>query len=450
MIRTNNFLLLCVPLLAFLLGTLLTTLVSARPAPVLPSAVESGRAADKSKSNMPRTGERLPAMDGFDEEFSKFLEHWKIPGASVAIVYKGKLVFARGYGYANTASKTPVKPDSLFRTCSISKLLTSVAILKLIEDGKLTFETAAFPLLKLPVEKEPSRRPDVRINSITIRNLLECSAGWNRKSQGDPMFSPIIQDAAREYSNTLRPTARAVIRYEYGHNLDFTPGTQFCYSNFEYAVLGEIISIVSGQKYEDYVREKILAPMGITAMIPGKTRQTAPGEVTYYPFLGESVGTSLFPNVRGPLPLEYGGDFCLEAMTADCGWLGSTIDMARFVSAVFGDCGPKLQPVSPEMARIMVSRPALECWRGKDTYFALGWEIENASSKDDFVAKKEGCLPGAETLVAHHQDGTTIAFAYNNRPFGYADFQVESFKLLEKTWKARKYVSSAQSPQRPG
>ena len=91
------------------------------------------------------SGERLPEMDDFDSEFSALLTKWKIPGASVAIVKNGNVLFARGYGYSDLANKTVVQPDSMFRICSISKVITSVATLKLIEAGKLSLDTKDFP-----------------------------------------------------------------------------------------------------------------------------------------------------------------------------------------------------------------------------------------------------------------------------------------------------------------
>ena len=183
-------------------------------------------------------------------------------------------------------------------------------------------------------------------------------------------------------------------------------------------------------------------------MIPGKTRVRAEGEVVYYPFDIEGQAPSVFPNVRGLLPFEYGGDFCLEAMTADCGWIASSIDVAKFVSAVFGDSGKEKQPLSPEMTKFMVSRPDISSWKGSDSFFAYGWEIENASSKENFIARKRGCLAGSESLVVHHPDGTTLAFAANSRPQEYLKFEIELLSLEQKTWKSHKYLAEESTAQK--
>ena len=78
------------------------------------------------------------------------------------------------------------------------------------------------------------------------------------------MFAPIVIEAANNYSNTLRRDLRAVIRYEYVRPLDFVPGAKFSYSNFEYAVLGEVIATITKQKYADYVKKTLLEPLGLT------------------------------------------------------------------------------------------------------------------------------------------------------------------------------------------
>src|SRR5262249_37347090 len=118
-----------------------------------------------------------------------------------------------------------------------------------------------------------------------------------------------------------------------GHPLDADPGSRYAYSNFGYCVLGRVIEKISGQSYEAFVREKILAPLGITRMRIGATLDghQAPGEVRYYT-PNNATGTSVFPGgeeVSGPY-----GAFFLEAMDAHGGWIASAIDLVRFASAL--------------------------------------------------------------------------------------------------------------------
>lgn len=401
------------------------------------SARSTGKTEPKKveKLSIPTTGNPEPAMADFDLEMQEFMKKWELPGGALAIVRKGKLVYARGYGYANKEEKRLVQPDSIFRIASVSKVITAVAALKLIQDGKIDFETKAFPLLDLPQEKDPTRRMEERVNQISIRHLLEGTAGWDRNAAGDPMFMPIAQQAAIEYSNSLRPTARAIIRYEACRRLDFEPGTRFCYSNLGYSILGEVIAKVSGKKYEQYVQDEILAPMGLK-MYRGRTRNPYEGEVHYYGYDREQVGPSILPNVRGYLPLEYGGDFYLEAMTADCGWASSVPSVANFVSCLFAEQGKEKQVLSTKLVRTMLLRPALVQYVDSDKYHGMAWELEDSKSGETLTISKVGSLPGTHALVVHKLNGTTVAVAFNTRPKLMLYFQEETLDLIKKMLKS--------------
>lgn len=407
-------------------------------------AAENSPAAKTSPipEKLPVSGQELAGMEEFEQAFEKFMKHWHIPGASVAIMNKGKLTYSRGFGYANFAERKIVQPDSLFRMASLAKLITVVATLKLVDEGKLKLDGKVASILNYPRDSRYLRQPDPRLGKITVQHCLENSAGWDRAHNGDPMFMPLAQQAAEEYSNSLRPSPEAIIRYQFARPLDFSPGTKYSYSNFEYSILGELIRKVSGMSYAQYVREKILAPMGITKMLPGKTRELAANEVTYYGYPRENKGQSIFPNIREMLPLEYGGDFYLEAMTADCGWVCSTVDMARFVACTFGDCGAQTQPLSVKSTALMTARPSLQEWEGLPDYFGMGWEVLHSDKPAEMIYKKDGSLPGSATMAIRRPDGTTVVVAFNSRPLLALEFQARLLNLLNfeleknKGWRA--------------
>src|SRR5262245_16378101 len=82
-------------------------------------------------------GDAVPQLSGFDDWMKSFMAEHNIPGGQLAIVRQGKLVYARGFGWADRDAKEPVEPQSLFRIASVSKPITAVAILKLADQGKL-------------------------------------------------------------------------------------------------------------------------------------------------------------------------------------------------------------------------------------------------------------------------------------------------------------------------
>src|SRR3954462_13642929 len=98
---------------------------------------------------IPITGAADPKLEAFDKLMLDFLREHNVPGASLAVARNGKIVYARGFGYADVARKQDVEPDGLFRIASISKPFTSAAILQLVERGKLKLDEPAFRVLNL-------------------------------------------------------------------------------------------------------------------------------------------------------------------------------------------------------------------------------------------------------------------------------------------------------------
>jgi D-alanyl-D-alanine carboxypeptidase len=134
-------------------------------------------------------------------------------------------------------------------------------------------------------------------------------------------------------------TTASVVQHVLGTPLGSKPGAAYAYSNFGYSVLGRIIERVSGMSYQAYVRSAILEPAGAGEMRLGRSQLTlrAPNEVKYYGAAGDSFAAHTRPPIRGGgggVPRPYAFD--LELMDAAAGWIGSAIDVARFILAVDG------------------------------------------------------------------------------------------------------------------
>ena len=126
-----------------------------------------------------------------EKNVMSFIKRWEIAGASIAIAKDGKLIFCRGFGYADTASKSIIQPFSKFRIASISKLVTATAIMKLQEEGKLLLTDKVFgegAILDDPYFSNPK---DKRVGDITVEQLLSHEAGWTQR-YGDQMFMPLV------------------------------------------------------------------------------------------------------------------------------------------------------------------------------------------------------------------------------------------------------------------
>lgn len=362
---------------------------------------------------VPLTGQAVAGMESFDRVIPDLMKKHRIPGGAVAVVKDGRLIYARGYGYADVEAKIAVAPNALFRIASVSKPITAVAVLKLVEAGKLDFSATVLPLIS-DLQPPAGSTIDPRWQKITVLNLLQHTGGWDRDRPGgfDPMFRP--GTAAQAVGAPAPASAETVIRYMLGQPLDFDPGTRYVYSNFGYAILGRIIERVSGMTYENYVKSAVLAPLGITRMQIGRTRlaQRVPGEVLYYHPGQQSVNADLVPSVfpgDGQVPSVYGG-FHLEAMDAHGGWLASTIDLARFGIAVDGRA-PPADILSAASLVEMTSRNH-QAWPSGPSWYGLGWAVR-PPPQDNWW--HDGSLPGTSSILVRSYHGFTWVALFNAR-----------------------------------
>jgi N-acyl-D-amino-acid deacylase len=350
------------------------------------------------------TGTAVPELASFDRVLTTLMGKWGIPGGAIAVVKDGRLVLARGYGYADADAKSPVAPNALFRIASVSKPITAVAVLQLAEQRRLDLDAKAFALLP-GLTPPPGATVDARMDAITVRQLLSHLGGWDRTRSFDPMFRAT---QIAEALGTAPPAgAEAVIRYMRGQPLDFAPGERYVYSNFGYAVLGRIIEQASGQSYGAYVTESVLRPMGITRMRLGRSllQDRAPGEVRYYD--GSGLAPSVFP-AGGQVPWPYGG-FHLEAMDAHGGWIASAVDLAKFIAAVDG-LATRPDLLRPETVALMTARPPA-VWDGSAFHYAAGWLVRPQQGN----WWHDGSLPGTSALIVRTGTGLAWAVLFNAR-----------------------------------
>lgn len=331
-------------------------------------------------AEFPITGASLAGMENFDASVRDVMQKYKIPGGAIAVVRDGKLIYARGYGYSDVENKTPVQPDALFRIASVSKPITSAAIMKLVEDGKLKFDDRVVPLIA-DLTPAPGATIDPRWDQVTIRNLLDHTGGWDRDKPGgfDPMFQSATAAAA---VNAPAPaSAETIIRWMRGMPLDFNPGDKWAYSNFGYNILGRVIERVSSLPYEEFVRTRVLQPVGASRTRLGKShmKDALPEEVKYYVAglgVNAPIVLSIFPG-EGGVPLNYGG-YYLEATDSHGGWVSSTIDLLRFVNGIDGRASPP-DILKPQTVTDMTNFGPTVCPDGT-CYYAAGWWVRPIQS----------------------------------------------------------------------
>jgi N-acyl-D-amino-acid deacylase len=348
---------------------------------------------------------------------TSFLREQELPGAALAVARDSRLIYSRGFGYADRAAEELVRPGALFRIASISKPLTAVAVLQLVERGRLKLNDRLFEVLQLQQPKGREVRFDPRWKKVTVLHLLQHRGGWDRDKSFDPMFrSPAIVKEL-EVPPPARP--RDIIRYMLRRPLDFDPGAKDVYSNFGYCLLGRVIEKVSGQSYEEYVRKEVLAPLGIHDMRLGATlpEKRAPGEVKYYVRKGATGPAVMGPHLGKPVPLPYGA-WCLESMDAHGGWLASAPDLVRFAAAF--DHPQRCKILKPKSIETLFARPPGAAGhkpngKPRDAYYACGWMVRPVGDRGGANTWHAGSLDGTSTLLVRRHDGLTWAVLFNSR-----------------------------------
>lgn len=350
------------------------------------------------------TGLAVPELAAFDNAVRAYMEARNIRSGSLAVTYQGRLVLARGYGYSTTPADIP-QPISLFRTTSLSKIITAAAIMRLVQDGRLALNQKVSLILNLT--PPPGQLPDARLQDVTIHQLLQHRGGWDK---GAASFDPMFRDAAiaSALGKALPVNQGDIMRYMTGQALNFNPGAQFKYSNYGYLLLGRVIEQVTGMPYSTFVQQEVFDPLLVTRAKPGRSlaalRQA--GEVSYY------SSTAPAPNVfgAGNVVPPY-GSFNLENMDANGGWIASAVDLARLATAFEN---PATSPLftAGTLNTIFALPPTGLMPNG--CYYGCGWLVRDLPDGRKY-AWHDGRQPGAFSLLVRRGDGINIAALFNQR-----------------------------------
>ncbi len=344
-----------------------------------------------------------------DDQITSIMRRWQIPGAEIAISNGAKVVLVHSYGFAELETNRPVHCHDLFRIASVSKCITALAVGKLIEDGRLNLDDHLADLLPELFQSLPPEH-DERLKKITVADLLNMTAGWDRDKRGEVLFAPQILRTARKYETLCTPDLDTVCRAEFSKPLEHDPGTEFSYSNFSYALLGKIIEQKSKQDYTEFCREKLLSPLSLNQIQAAKRlpETLLENEVHYYPEGLTPKKKSMFSqDMDIKLAAPY-GRIDIERYPQSFGWLSNAESLLTFCT--------NTSMLSKATLSKLYARPAASTWKKSKTYFASGWEFSNDYSTGSAVLFKDGTLSGSRAFVIQYPDGIACAALFNARP----------------------------------
>lgn len=381
---------------------------------VLPASA-SAQTFSKPTRPLPVTGPSHPSTNPIDQKILKFMNTHDVVGASFAIAKDGKLLYAKGFGFANLKSFDPVKPTSLFRIASVSKPITAVAVMQLIQEKKLNLGQPAFSLLshiKPAKVKKPTYDP--RLKNITVQHLLNHTAGWDRSKSGDAMTS-LNKQIAKALQLNRSPNRLEIIQWALTQTLDTRPGSHYAYSNLGYNILARLIEKQTKSPYHQYVQKHIFKPLKIKDMHIGSTslKGRRKNEVLNYFRMPQAD-----PDAHSRFKLVYETAGIIENYEAHGGWIASAVDLVRFASALTDINNSPL--LSADAIRQMFARPSEKLWLERKTkkplpyHYAAGWMVRPQKDKNKFTAWHAGYIPGTSTLLVKRADGYTWAILFNN------------------------------------
>ena len=203
----------------------------------------------------PRTDSQNTTFLVLDDYLAQLINQWSIPGVGIAVAKGGDVVHWQGFGYADCDRHLPVERTTLFRIASVSKPITAVAVLRLFEAGKLSLETTLAEVVADLLQD----LPDANIPKVTVRQLLQHSAGWDDGDHDETALRDDVRRLARiaDPQGVVSPLDVVVRRFQ--RPLDFAPGTDHAYSNFGYLVLGRIAEKISGKPYSGFIQETVFS-----------------------------------------------------------------------------------------------------------------------------------------------------------------------------------------------
>lgn len=346
------------------------------------------------------------------ERMERYLKNWmaryNIRGAQLAIMDNERLIYAKGFGWADQQDSVLLEAGDILRIASASKLITAIGVMKLCEEGKLTTESPVFGPQGILNDSIFLQYKDKRVPKITVHHLLNHTSGFSRR-MGDPMFRSA--DLIRWTGSNRKLTEDEVIAFQLGLRLRDNPGGSVQYSNVGYLVLSRVIEEASGMTYEDYIRKHVLEPAGCYDMQIARNfhHEKHRRETTYYGHAPEDLIES-YDGSGLMRPREYGGHN-IEGLQGAGAWVCSAAELLRLVASIDG-----LPGVPDILSKESIQKMTTLNRKGD---FPYGWARMQAKGG---VLTRTGTMSGTSAYIKSRPGGVSYVLITNTSSYRGASF----------------------------
>ena len=276
----------------------------------------------ESQGNIPARNDYAAVTAALQPMILREMDEKQLPAFSIALVDGNQIVWAQGFGYQDPEKRIPATAHTVYRVGSVSKLFTDIAIMQMVEAGKISLDAPVSQYISDFHPQNPFAQP------ITLRELMSHRSGLLREPPVGSYFDP------------TEPTLQATVQSMNSTQLVYAPGSHTKYSNAGIAAVGYTLQELNHQPFPEYLKRAVLVPMGMTesafAPEPALVRNLAKG------FMWSYDGTKF------PAPT-------FELGLAPAGCMYSTVtDLSQFLMVLFKDGrGPNQQVIKPETLRQM-------------------------------------------------------------------------------------------------
>lgn len=315
-----------------------------------------------------------------------------IPGLAIAVAVDGQLEYAEGFGYADLEERVPAWPTTKFRIGSISKAVTSIALMQVVEAGKLDLDA--------PVQKYVPSFPD-KGAKITARLLAGHLAGI-RHYQGDEFL------ISKHYDSVVD-----ALKIFENDPLVSPPGTEFHYSSYGFDLLSAVIESASGENFLSYMQSHVFTPLGLINTMADQNRAIIEQRSRVYE-REKDGSTENAPYVDNSYKWAGGG------------FLSTAPDLVHFGSAL-------LHPGFLKDESLKLLFTSQKTISGKETGYGMGWFIGKSANGERIYQHSGGSVGGTSQLILYPDSHVVVALVTN---------------LSEGLWKIEDVESIAESFER--